>query len=107
MLWFPTGGGKTEAYLGIIAFNIALRRLRETGVNKYGTAVIMRYTYRLLTLQQFQRAAALMCACEYERQNNKTKWGDEPFSVGLFVGMKTTPNDLKTAEENLADYKFS
>ena len=107
LLWFPTGGGKTEAYLGIIAFNIALRRLRETGVNKYGTAVIMRYTYRLLTLQQFQRAAALMCACEYERQNNKTKWGDEPFSVGLFVGMKTTPNDLKTAEENLADYKFS
>ena len=107
LLWFPTGGGKTEAYLGIIAFNIALRRLRETGVNRYGTAVIMRYTYRLLTLQQFQRAAALMCACEYERQVDKKKWGNEPFTVGLFVGMNTTPNDLKTAEKNLTDYQLS
>ena len=76
LLWFPTGGGKTEAYLGIIAFLLAMRRL-ETDPQRTndGVHVIMRYTYRLLTIQQFHRAAALMCACEYIRRKEKTgKW---------------------------------
>ena len=99
LLWFPTGGGKTEAYLGLIAFTIAHRRIRrsEPG-HRYGTAVIMRYTLRLLTLQQFHRAAALMCACEVLRREDEDRWGDQPFLVGLWVGYATTPNTLKDAE---------
>ena len=94
LLWFATGGGKTEAYLGIIAFTIAHRRLIHDDDRKYGVAVIMRYTLRLLTIQQFHRAAALMCGCEYLRMKNPEKFGDEPFQVGLWVGSGTTPNTL-------------
>jgi hypothetical protein len=95
LLWFPTGGGKTEAYLGLIAFTLAHRRLRygtDEDARKYGVTVIMRYTLRLLTLQQFQRAVLLMCACESKRRKDARKWGTEPFSVGLWVGANTTPN---------------
>ena len=95
LLWFATGGGKTEAYLGIIAFTMAHRRLRhDTEHMRYGTAVMMRYTLRLLTLQQFHRAATLMCGCEYIRRKDPKTWGDEPFLVGLWVGSSTTPNSL-------------
>ena len=107
LLWFPTGGGKTEAYLGLIAFTMAMRRLTapryENGMlseQAYGVTTIMRYTLRLLTIQQFQRATALMCACEYERRRDKNgMWGDLPFNVGLWVGLKTTPN-LLTGKDN-------
>ncbi len=110
LLWFPTGGGKTEAYLGIIAFTLAHRRLRieNPKFRKYGTAVLMRYTLRLLTLQQFQRAATLMCACEIIRRIDEKKWGAEPFSVGLWVGLNTTPNSLEgesSAEEAIEKAK--
>jgi hypothetical protein len=75
LLWFPTGGGKTEAYLGIAAFTLFHRRLlgdRDGMVASAGVSVIMRYTLRLLTVQQFQRAAALVCACEVIRRREKT-----------------------------------
>ncbi|MBN17869.1 MAG: hypothetical protein CL758_06330 [Chloroflexi bacterium] len=101
LLWFPTGGGKTEAYLGLIAFTMGHKRLRnEIEVEKYGVTVLMRYTLRLLTIQQFQRASTLMCACEYIRRNEimgtdiTDAFGDEPFSIGLWVGQGTTPNKL-------------
>ena len=106
LLWFPTGGGKTEAYLGLIAFTLAHRRARAHGGAphlRYGTAVVMRYTLRLLTLQQFHRAAALVCACESIRRLKKDEWGDEPFLVGLWVGAGATPNRLDDAEESLRD----
>ena len=94
LLWFPTGGGKTEAYLGLAAFVLALRRIR-TPVPGYradgGVGVLMRYTLRLLTVQQFQRATTLVCACEYLRQEEGV-WGREPFSIGLWVGRSATPN---------------
>lgn len=81
LLWFPTGGGKTEAYLGLSAFVMALRRLRKEQNGKRGDAgvtILMRYTLRLLTIQQFQRAATLICACEMERIQDKDSWGKSP-----------------------------
>lgn len=104
LLWFATGGGKTEAYLGLTAYVLAMRRLQgeiEGRSGDHGVAVIMRYTLRLLTLQQFQRATALMCACETVRRSDEMKWGTVPFRLGLWVGNKATPNTLKQAEESL------
>lgn len=95
LLWFPTGGGKTEAYLGVAAFTMGIRRLQKNlgGLDaERGLAVIMRYTLRLLTLQQFQRASALMCAMEVIRQSEPMVWGNTPFTIGLWVGQKVTPN---------------
>lgn len=112
LLWFPTGGGKTEAYLGVAAFAMAIRRL-QGDIGEYdgsrGLAVIMRYTLRLLTIQQFQRASTLICAMECERQKDPKKWGETRFSIGLWVGQKTTPNTTQeshNAIEKERDHKF-
>ena len=108
LLWFPTGGGKTEAYLGIIAFAIASRRLsakKDQGfpdIQAYGVSVLMRYTLRLLTIQQFQRATSLMCACEYVRRQSPEEWGTMQFLVGLWVGLSATPNALRMGSDNFA-----
>ncbi|WP_370011867.1 DISARM system helicase DrmA [Nocardiopsis sp. LDBS0036] len=106
LLWFPTGGGKTEAYLGLTAYTLAIRRLQApTAVPRTdtGVAVLMRYTLRLLTIQQFQRAAALICACEVERRQDPDRWGAVPFRLGLWVGGKVTPNSFKGAEDWVKD----
>ena len=94
LLWFPTGGGKTEAYLGLAAFTMALRRLRQADALRTdaGVTVLMRYTLRLLTIQQFQRASTLLCACEVIRQQAPARWGDRRFSIGLWLGKQSTPN---------------
>jgi hypothetical protein len=106
LLFFPTGGGKTEAYLGLSAYTMALRRLQGViagRVGDEGVAVLMRYTLRLLTIQQFQRATALICACESIRrkalENGDKRWGSTPFRIGLWVGRRTTPNRTDDAVE--------
>ncbi len=95
LIWFPTGGGKTEAYLGLIAFQIVWRRLvnRASGG---GTTVLMRYTLRLLTGQQYLRATRLICALELIRRA-RTDLGSEPVTVGMWVGEATSPNTYDAA----------
>jgi hypothetical protein len=104
LIWFPTGGGKTEAYLLVAAFEIFRRRLLE-GSKGAGTAVISRYTLSLLTAQQFQRTASTIAACEYLRRNADGKLGEEPISVGLWVGEGTTPNRYLSARERFDELR--
>ena len=96
LLWFPTGGGKTEAYLGLIAFVVFLRRLRS---GRGGVTALMRYTLRLLTLQQFERATALICACERLRREEDIGGGE--ISIGLWVGQDASPNSRIDAKKAL------
>ncbi|WP_372426154.1 helicase-related protein [Salinarimonas chemoclinalis] len=103
VIWFPTGGGKTEAYLGLAAFVILLRRLRTP--NDAGATVLMRYTLRLLTTQQFQRAASLICALEKRRRAEPTRFGDVPISIGLWLGGAVTPNKDDAAVDALSKLK--
>ena len=99
LLWFPTGGGKTEAYSLLIAFQLFLIRIKGGESSDYfHTDVIMRYTLRALTLQQFQRAAAVIFACNLIRKENENSFGQTPFSIGLFVGDSMTPNKLKDSK---------
>ncbi len=98
LVWFPTGGGKTEAYLGIIALSIISRR-RQSPEHGGGTTAIMRYTLRLLATQQFQRAMRLILALEQIRRWNLYNLGDEPISIGLFVGEDSLPNNAKSLSD--------
>lgn len=99
LIFFPTGGGKTEAYLGASAISLLARRLRDK--HDDGTDTLMRYTLRLLTAQQFLRAAALICVLEDIRSNNEGELGVKPFGIGIWLGGSSTPNDWKQARENL------
>jgi hypothetical protein len=106
LLFFPTGGGKTEAYLGLAAFAMVLRRLRhpgEKGLTGAGVSVIMRYTLRLLTLDQLARAAGLVCALELERETDVARYGEWPFEIGLWVGKAATPNILGKKGDGRSD----
>ena len=120
VLWFPTGGGKTEAYLGIVIFALAYRRLTPGGArsNDGGVSVISRYTLRLLTIQQFQRALGAIVAADVRRVENwlpegalrgskkitdpymlkrlacGALWGNQRFSIGLWIGSEATPKDF-------------
>ena len=125
LLFFPTGGGKTEAYLGLAAFAFAIRRRQGMLDTKdgpldgrAGVTVLMRYTLRLLTSQQFQRATTLVCAAELARLEDPSTWGSEPFRIGLWVGTSVSPKRVKDAAKELdrlnarnvppdAGYRFS
>lgn len=99
LIWFPTGGGKTEAYLGLTAFTVFFNAL--SGTANGGVDVLMRYTLRLLTAQQFQRAATLFCAMEQLRRQDVGALGNRPFRIGLWVGSAATPNKRDDAVEKL------
>lgn len=104
LIWFPTGGGKTEAYLAVTALTIVWRRFKnKTGYE--GTTVIMRYTLRLLTAQQFERASRLIAALEFLRQQTAYQGilKSEPISIGLWVGMSSTPNKLEVAKSKVEE----
>ena len=96
LLWFPTGGGKTEAYLGVAAFTMAIRRFQGKfgGYDaSRGLAVIMRYTLRLLTLQQFQRATRYFvpwkcCVVNALEQGDDKLRVSHHFTIGLWVGKR-------------------
>ena len=100
LLFFPTGGGKTEAYLGLAAWTIAHRRITNGGTLGAGVAVLMRYTLRLLTLDQLSRASGVICALELMRgepawrEGDKHLLGDWPIEIGLWVGSAASPNRL-------------
>lgn len=111
LLFFPTGGGKTEAYLGLTAYTIAIRRLQGEVAGHAGSggvAVLMRYTLRLLTAQQFQRAAALISACEVLRRRlmkDDARWGETPIRIGLWVGSALTPNRSRDSERAVEEQR--
>ena len=98
LIWFPTGGGKTEAYLGLIAFLIVWRRLKYPDSGG-GTTAFMRYTLRLLTRQQFERAARMVCALELIRRRNPARLGEAPVDIGIWVGGEISPNGFDQARE--------
>jgi hypothetical protein len=109
LIFFPTGGGKTEAYLGVIAVTLLLRRMRgqlrpDKGL---GVAVLLRYTLRLLTLDQLGRAATLICALELIRRRDQTLLGQERFAIGLWVGRSATANTLAEVHKAILEYRSS
>ena len=105
LIWFPTGGGKTEAYLGIMAFLFIYRRLKYSS-SANGTVAIMRYTLRLLTAQQFLRASKVVCALELMRQDRQDTLGEDIFSIGLWVGGASSPNTFKIAMDSVSEENF-
>jgi hypothetical protein len=107
LIFFPTGGGKTEAYLGVIAYSLLLRRMRGQGRpdGGRGVAVILRYTLRLLTLDQFERATTLLCALEVLRRKQPTVLGSVRFAVGLWVGASATSNTMIQVKADLGEYR--
>ena len=106
LLFFPTGGGKTEACLGLAAYTFAIRRLQ--GVIGSGEDALRRRPggrgaaavhAAAAGRQQFQRAAALICACEWLRTErlaaSDSRCGETPFRIGLWVGSGVTPNTFE------------
>ena len=104
LIWFPTGGGKTEAYQGLTAFVIVWRRLVHGDIGA-GTSVLMRYTLRLLTRQQFQRSTRVIFALELLRRKQPERLGHSPISAGIWIGEKTSPNSFKKAKEAADEIK--
>jgi hypothetical protein len=114
LIWFPTGGGKTEAYLGVMAFYMFYQRLLMTDgpaePARDGTNVLMRYTLRMLTTQQFQRAASLICAMEFLRRTPASHGiatiPGRRFSLGLWIGSSGSPNGIAQARAELSAFRL-
>ena len=87
VIWLPTGGGKTEAYLGLASFSIWHQRISKRAA---GTVVLMRYTLRLLTTQQLERASRLIIAMDAIR--SELYPDQRPITIGIWIGSGQTPN---------------
>lgn len=92
LLYFPTGGGKTEAFLGVLVFNLFFDRFRG---KTCGVTSILRYPLRLLSVQQVQRLANTLAQAELLRRDDISICHSEPFSLGYFVGDNNTPNKIE------------
>lgn len=106
VIWMPTGGGKTEAYLGLSAFAILWERLQGARAraqrSQQTTKVLMRYTLQLLTVQQLIRSASLICALEEIRSKKPERYGISEVRLGAWVGSGLTPNNRREAIRRLA-----
>ena len=99
LLWFPTGGGKTEAYLFLSAYFLFYSRLKKFE-NTSSVQILMRYTLRVLTIDQFTRIAALISACEILRKGDENKFGLNKITLGLWVGLSQTENYIENFKDN-------
>lgn len=100
VLWFPTGGGKTEAYLGLIAVALLYDRLRG---KPRGVSAWMRFPLRMLSLQQMERLARVIAGLNEFRAEEASIAVGDPFAIGYYVGDANTPNSL--SEEDMRRYE--
>lgn len=91
LLHFPTGSGKTEAFLGLTVFAMFFDRIRGKTA---GTTALIKFPLRLLSLQQLQRAADVIVQAELVRRSQPDLVESDPFAIGYFVGSESTPNSL-------------
>ena len=94
ILYFPTGGGKTEAFLGILIFNLFFDRMRG---KTCGNTAFLKYPLRLLSVQQVQRVSNILARAEMIRKEAGIE--GEEFSLGYFVGEGNTPNRIDENKE--------
>ncbi len=94
VLWFPTGGGKTEAYLGLILTALFYDRLRG---KKHGPSAWLKFPLRMLSVQQLLRVLRVLMAAESIRATTAGCEGD-PFALGYLVGGSNTPNSLRYSQ---------
>lgn len=102
LLYFPTGGGKTEAFLGVLVYNLFFDRYRG---KECGVTSIARYPLRLLSIQQVQRMANILAQAELIRREDLAIAHTEKFALGYFVGDANTPNKIKV--KDLETYRKS
>lgn len=96
LLYFPTGGGKTEAFLGITVFAMFFDRLRG---KTQGITAFLKYPLRLLAVQQLDRILAIVMQANVVRQENIELALATEFRVGFYVGKDNTPNKISKNEK--------
>jgi hypothetical protein len=102
VLWFPTGGGKTESYLGLIAASLLFDRLRG---KRSGVSAWMRFPLRMLSLQQLERLARVIAALNELRSEVPKISGGDPFAIGYYVGDAVTPNSVNS--DRMSEVEFN
>lgn len=96
LLYFPTGGGKTEAFLGITVFAMFFDRFRG---KTHGITAFLKYPLRLLAVQQLDRVLTIVMQANIIRKQNLEIASTTEFRVGFYVGKDNTPNKISTHEK--------